>query len=93
MSVLLITYDLNKPGQDYKDLLDYIKRFPWAKLSESSYAIETNMTPIQVYNAIKGMVDTNDNVYIVTLTVPWYGQGRPEVNQWLSGCLSQVHQY
>jgi hypothetical protein len=41
MSVLLVTYDLNKPGQNYEELKKYIDKFDWARLSESSYAIET----------------------------------------------------
>ena len=43
MAALLVTYDLNSPGQRHADLLEFLKKtFAWAKLSESSYAISTN---------------------------------------------------
>lgn len=45
MAVLLVTYDLAKPGQNYEDLLEYLKGFAWARLSESSYAIKTDLQP------------------------------------------------
>jgi len=42
MAVLLVTYDLNKPGKELmaRSAQDH-KSFPWARLSESSYAIKT----------------------------------------------------
>ena len=50
MAALLVTYDLNSPGQRHADLLEFLKKtFAWAKLSESSYAISTNKTPAQVF--------------------------------------------
>ena len=61
MSVLLVTYDLNKPGQDYTDLLKVIKRHSWAKLSESSYAVETDLTPHQLYSQLEPYLDSSDN--------------------------------
>ena len=48
MAALLVTYDLNSPGQRHADLLEFLKKtFAWAKLSESSYAISTNKTQAQ----------------------------------------------
>jgi hypothetical protein len=90
MSVLLITYDLNKPGQDYEDVHKYIKQFSWARISESSYAIETNLTPDQIYQGISKFIDKTDRVYIITLDAPYSGQGPQEVNQWLSEHLNAV---
>ena len=53
MAVLLVTYDLNRPGKDYPDLLKTIKEYSWAKISESSYAINTTKSPIDVFNQLK----------------------------------------
>lgn len=45
MAALLITYDLNSPGQKHAKVLEKIKSFEgWARLSESSYAINTSST-------------------------------------------------
>lgn len=84
MAVLLVTYDLNKPGQDYSDFHKTIKKNSWAKLSESSYAIETIDAPQAVYSALKPYMDKNDNVYVINLRSPYFGQGPQDVNDWLS---------
>jgi hypothetical protein len=83
MNVLLVTYDLHKPGQDYSDVLKVIKSFPWARLSESSYAIATDKSPDSVFTAIKPYLDANDNVYIINLKRPHSGFGPKDVNAWL----------
>lgn len=89
MSTLLVTYDLNRPGQDYFDLHKAIKAHSgWAKLSESSYAISTNSTPSQVYSRLSPYLDKNDTLYVIVLNRPYDGQGSKEVNQWLENNLS-----
>lgn len=88
MAVLLVTYDLNSPGQAYTNLLGYIKTFSWAKLSESSYAIRTNESPTVVRDRIRQITDTNDNVYVITLRQPYSGWGPKEVNDWLDNNLT-----
>jgi hypothetical protein len=90
MSVKLVTYDLDKPGQDYTDLLKEIKKFSWARLSESSYAIETDLTPNQLYTRFKPYVDGNDTIYVITLTAPYFGWGPKEVNEWLDRHLTNA---
>lgn len=85
MNTLLITYDLKKPGQDYADVVKTIKGLSgtWARLSESSYAVRTGYTPSQVYSALKPYLDINDQLYVITLTRPYAGQGPTDVNNWL----------
>lgn len=83
MAVLLITYDLKRPGQAYDAMMAYIKKHPWARLSESSYAIETNTSPEDVNSRIRQITDSNDNIYVITLTRPYYGWGPKDVNEWL----------
>lgn len=89
MAVLLVTYDLKKPGQDYSDLLKAIKSFSWARLSESSYAIQTDASAVNVYNVLRPFMDGNDTLYIINMTKPWMGFGPKEVNEWLEECLPQ----
>jgi hypothetical protein len=83
MSILLITYDLNRPGQTYDQLLTFIKQHAWAKLSESSYAIQTSEAPQAIFTQISNLIDPNDNLYIVTLSSPYWGRGPQSVNDWL----------
>jgi hypothetical protein len=88
MAILLVTYDLNKPGQDYSDFLTKVKSYPWARLSESSYAIKTDSSPQAVFDQLKPYLDTNDNLYIITLKQPFTGFGPKNVNEWLEDNLT-----
>ena len=83
MAVLLVTYDLNKPGQDYSDLLKAIKSYTWARLSESSYAIVTDKTPTTISGELKPFLDASDYIYIVNLKRPFWEFGLKEINEWL----------
>lgn len=87
MAVLLVTYDLDKPGQNYKDILEAIKSYPWARLSESSYAIRTNQSPQDMFGRLKAFLDGNDSLYVVTMKKPYAGYGPKEVIEWLDGYL------
>lgn len=83
MRVLLIAYDLN---QEVKrpPIVKFIKAsWPWAMLSESSYAIHTAETPEQVYARLRQFVDGNDQMYVATLSRPIAGQGFQAQNEWL----------
>lgn len=83
MSVLLVTYDLNSPGQKHSKLLEKIKQYPWAKLSESSYAIKTTLSPSEVYSDLNSQIDQNDNLYVINMRKPYTGFGPNDVNNWL----------
>lgn len=85
MAILLVTYDLNKPGQDYSDFLEKVRTYPYAKLSESSYAIQTSKSPKEIYNELAPNLDENDRIYILTLSMPYIGYGPNDVNEWLDG--------
>jgi hypothetical protein len=88
MSVLLITYDLHRPGQDYPDLLAAIKTYPWIRLSESSYAIQTDKSPSVIYNELRPSTDTNDYILVITLKRPYWGYGLQSVIDWLEARLT-----
>lgn len=89
MAVLLITYDLNNETKRPPIVRD-IKECgsSWAKLSESSYAVETTATPKQVYSFLSRHVDADDQLYVITLARPHYGYGAPAVSQWLDEKLA-----
>ena len=88
MATLLVTYDLNQPGQNYSKLLAAIKAYPgWARLSESSYAISTSYGPQAVFDNLAQYLDRTDNLYVVTLQRPYGGRGPQKVNDWLAANL------
>lgn len=89
MSVFLVTYDLNAPGQKHAKVLEKIKSFNWAKLSESSYAIESNSSPKEIFDTyFEPLLDGNDTLYVISLHMPYWGLGSKDVNEWLSEKLT-----
>ena len=88
MATYNITYDLNNETTRPPILKDIKAYDGWAKLSESSYAIITTETPQQVYNKLKKHLDSDDQLYVISIKKPYAGQGDPEVNEWLDSNLT-----
>ena len=89
MAALLVTYDLNSPGQKHAKVLEKIKSFGgWARLSESSYAITTSLTPSQVYSQFENLINANDTIWIITLKKPYSGFGSKDIIDWLDNSLT-----
>lgn len=89
MSTFLITYDLNKERHArgvYAPIIKFIKEdcLTWARLSESSYAVVSNLGPQEIYNRLSGYLDSDDNLYVITLKSPYWGKGPKLVNEWLA---------
>ncbi len=83
MAVLLVTYDLNKPGQDYSDFYKVIKSYTWARLSESSYAIATSKATKTVYEELAPHIGRGDQLFVIGLENNWHGFGPRDVYDWL----------
>jgi hypothetical protein len=83
MPLLLVTFDSNKPGQDYSNLLNEIGGYSNVRLSKSSYAIITDKTPGVVCEEMKKHIGTGDNIYIINLKRPYKAYGSELVADWL----------
>lgn len=81
--IYVVTYDLNKESIR-PDIVGEVKKTSWAKLSESSYAIETDETATQVLARFRKHLDSNDHCFVITLKSPWDGRGPKDVIDWLS---------
>jgi len=88
MAVYLVTYDLNKETTRPNITKKLRDEFPYAMLSESSYAIQTTSTVEQVHAFFKPILDDNDTFYVITLKNPWTGFGPKVVNEWLEKHLT-----
>jgi len=89
MAVRLITYDLNNEIRRPPITAKIKELFPnWAKLSESSYAVQTELSAKQVYQSLLPMLDGDDSCIVVTLSSEFWGYSRhPDVIPWLQGYL------
>jgi hypothetical protein len=70
MAAILITYDLNKPGQGYTDLYEAIKGLgAWWHYLDSTWIVSGySLTATTVWNALQPHIDKNDSVFIVDIT-------------------------
>lgn len=87
MAVHWVNYDLNKTGQDYSKLIDYLQSHQsWARPVRSSYFVKTSLTASQLIDGIRQHIDTNDAVAVVTVTGQyWSTIGVPsEVSDWMN---------
>lgn len=68
VTATLITYDLCKPGQDYKQLISKIETFPrCCKITESCYIVNTPFSTAVVRDALLPYLDKNDRLFVVML--------------------------
>lgn len=67
--VYLITYDLNKQGQDYENVINAIKEAStgvWCSYWKSSFLIKSNLESANdVFSKIKPYIDGNDRVLVI----------------------------
>ncbi|MFO6428731.1 hypothetical protein ACLBKT_01440 [Erythrobacter sp. W302b] len=86
MAVFIVTYDLNKEVKR-PNILKLIQDWNWAKLSESSYAVEATSSTA-VYDRLKPVIDDNDNLFVIPLRAPYRGWGPKDVHDWLAKKLA-----
>ena len=71
MKSYLITYDLIKPGQNYNELYEAIKKLcsgsAWHCL-DSVWIVKTNLTAAQICDILKLHIDSNDKLLVVGLS-------------------------
>jgi hypothetical protein len=69
MAVHWVNYDLNKAGQDYTNLIAYLKSHDsWAKPLKSSFFVKTSLNAGELRDGIEKHIDANDQVVVVTAT-------------------------
>lgn len=82
--VYLVTYDLNRPGQNYQSLYDAIESYgSWAKPVESVWLVDTHKSAEQIYNGLRQHIDENDSILVVETGRDRAGWLPKEVWDWL----------
>lgn len=84
--VYLITYDLNKPGQNYESLYKAIKSYgSWAKPAESTWLIDTRERASQISDRLRPHIDENDSLFITDIGRDQAGWLPKDIWNWLKG--------
>ena len=72
MAMHAISYDLSKPSRNYDDLYKAIKALgSWCHALESYWIVRTSLTPVQVRDRLKSVMDSDDSLLVTELTGTW----------------------
>lgn len=73
----VIGYDLNRPHQDYKDLIDAIKALAsgWWHNLDSTWIVRSTLTAVEIRDELAKHIDRNDEILVAQLTgeAAWRG--------------------
>lgn len=92
MHVYLIEYDLNRPGQNYPELIDAIKALgAWCHHLKSAWLVLSSASSVQVRDALLPQIDRTDDLMVMKLSgeAAWYGLS-DEVSSWIRDRLQGV---
>lgn len=76
MATYLIGYDLNAPGQDYKELIEAIKTLgAWWHHLDSTWIVKHDGPATNIRDTLQPHIDANDELLVVKLTgeAAWVG--------------------
>ena len=89
MTTYMIGYDLNRPGQDYADLIAAIKdQGTWWHCLDSTWLVKSERTAVQIRDALSPHLDKNDELLVARLTgeAAWTGFDQ-QCSSWLKNNL------
>ena len=65
MTCYIISYDLRK-NRDYESLYAAIKSYStWARITESTWAVVTSKSAVEIRDHIAGVIDSDDRLFVV----------------------------
>jgi CRISPR/Cas system-associated endoribonuclease Cas2 len=89
MTVHVIAYDLQTPGQNYDDLKKKIKSYgTWCHIQESVWMIESSKTCVEIRDDLETVLDNNDKIFVGKMAgeAAWRGLG-DAISKWLKDNL------
>lgn len=87
MACYLVTYDLRKE-RNYEALHNAIKSYGlWAKILESTWAVVSDKTAMEVTNHLKNSIDNDDGIFVVKSASEAAWTGVNCSNEWLKANL------
>jgi hypothetical protein len=91
MAVYMIGYDLNRPGQNYPDLIKALETYStrWHCL-DSTWLVVSNETSIQIRDKLSRHIDSTDELLVAFMghgNAAWVGFNN-QCSTWLTNQLS-----
>jgi hypothetical protein len=81
MGVYLVTFE--SPARDYRRYHEFVGRFDAMRLSDTAWAVQSDLGADQLYRELEPLVGKDDHAYVITLNKPWIGYGYEAMNDWL----------
>ena len=75
MGAFLISYHSPQPGEERVRLLDTIRHYPAAQLSDNAFVIHTSESAEQVYAKLEPWMGGDGSLYVMGVSGPWKGCG------------------
>ncbi len=88
MAIFIVSYEFESPEQTFPFLYDKLKKYPRMKISESTYIIEANKSPEELWEEVMESIDENDSLLIFKINEKWSGYHKDYVLDWLEERLS-----
>ena len=66
-----IAYDLNRPGQNYPDLIRALRAAGAVSILKSSWVLAASENAAQVRDHFKAFVDANDKIFVSEVNSNW----------------------
>jgi hypothetical protein len=83
--VYLITYDLNKTGQNYNGLYEAIKKLgSWWHYLDSNWLVETDFNAAQISNLLNAQIDQNDSLLVIRVLKDYNGWLTQDAWDWIN---------
>lgn len=82
----LITYDLNRPGQNYDDLYQAIKALGsvWWHYLDSTWLVNTKLSANQITQKLTKHIDKNDHLLVIKTTKEYDGWLNKKAWEWIN---------
>lgn len=84
MATYSVSYDLNKPGQNYNELYEELQKFSWWHYLDSTWLVVSTLSASEIRDRLKKHLDSSDELLVVRAGTGWASYGLPDkANTWL----------
>jgi hypothetical protein len=87
--IYAISYDLNRPGQDYSGLYQAIMECgSWWHYLDSTWLVHSSMNATQIWNHIASKVDASDRILVIGVTSDYQGWLTKDAWDWINARIN-----
>lgn len=68
MHLQVVSYDLNRPGQDYQSLFTRLQQLGAKRILYSQWMLTTSMTAVELRDDLQRFIDSSDMLLVIDAT-------------------------